>query len=91
MILEQFISFTCRGNERKGIFDYDTDRKTFCKILSQSAKIYNIKVFSCILMKSHFHLLIETPQGNLGEFMRHFNITYTSYYKRRYDKTGHLY
>ena len=82
---------TCRGNERKEIFKDDIDRRTFLKILSQSAKIYNIKVFSYVLMENHFHLLIETPLGNLGEFMRHFNITYTSYYNRRHNRAGHLY
>lgn len=82
---------TCRGNERKEIFKDDIDRRTFLKILSQSAKIYNIKVFSYVLMENHFHLLIETPLGNLGEFMRHFNITYTSHYNRRHNRAGHLY
>ena len=26
-------------------------------------------------MTNHFYFLLETPLGNLGEFMRHFNIT----------------
>jgi len=82
---------TCRGNERKEIFRDDIDRRTFLKVLSQSAKIYNIKVFSYVLMENHFHLFIETPLGNLGEFMRHFNITYTSHYNRRHNRAGHLY
>jgi hypothetical protein len=42
-------------------------------------------------MLNHFHLLVETPLGNLGEFMRHFNITYTSHFNRRHKRTGHLY
>lgn len=82
---------TCRGNERKEIFKDDRDKKTFLEILSQSAKIYNIKTFSYVLMQNHFHLLIETPLGNLGEFMRQFNITYTSSYNRRHKRIGHLY
>jgi hypothetical protein len=40
---------------------------------------YKVKLFSYVLMDNHFHLLIETPLGNLSEFMRQFNITYTSY------------
>ena len=34
---------------------------------------------------------IETRLANLSEFMRQFNITYTSYYNRRYHRVGHLY
>lgn len=82
---------TCRGNERREIFRDDKDRKTFLEILSQSIEIYNIRLYSYILMSNHFHLLIETPLGNLGEFMRHFNITYTSYFNRRRKRVGHLY
>lgn len=82
---------TCRGNERKEIFKDDQDKKTFLEILAKSSKIYNIKIFSYILMENHFHLLIETPLGNLAGFMRHFNITYTGYYNRRHNRVGHLY
>jgi len=42
-------------------------------------------------MPNHFHFLLETPLANLSEFMRQFNITYTSYYNRRYNRVGHLY
>jgi REP element-mobilizing transposase RayT len=71
---------TCRGNERKDIFKDDVDRKTFLKILSESGKIYSIKIYAYVLMSNHFHLHIKTSLGNLSEFMRHFNITYTSHY-----------
>ncbi|MFO0795158.1 MAG: hypothetical protein U0586_13995 [Candidatus Brocadiaceae bacterium] len=40
---------------------------------------------------NHFPLLFETPLANLSEFMKWFNITYTSHYKRRHKRTGHLY
>jgi putative transposase len=33
----------------------------------------------------------ETPKGNLSEFMRKPNITYTGYYNRRHKRVGHLY
>jgi len=82
---------TCRGNERKDIFKDDIDRKTFLNLLIASSKIYRIKIYSYVLMTNHFHLLIETPIGNLSEFMRQFNITYTSHYNRRHNRTGHLY
>jgi putative transposase len=82
---------TCRGNERKAIFRDDKDRTTFLDILAHSLNIYTVKLYSYVLMENHFHLLVETPLGNLGEFMRHFNITYTGYYNRRHKRVGHLY
>lgn len=82
---------TGRGNERKEIFRDVRDRRTFLKLLFQSARIYQVKLFSYVLMENHFHLLLQTPLGNLGEFMRRFNISYTGYYNRRNQRVGHLY
>jgi len=69
---------TCRGNEKKDIFRDNLDRESFLDILIQSQKIYSIRLFAYVLMDNHFHFLIETPLGNLGHFMRRFNITYTA-------------
>ncbi|MFW8602264.1 transposase [Desulfobacterota bacterium M19] len=82
---------TNRGNERRSIFADDIDRKQFLLILSRSIEIYNVSLYSFVLMQNHWHMLVETNLGNLGEFMRHFNITYTSYYNRRHNRSGHLY
>ena len=82
---------TSRGNEQKAIYKDSQDRKRFLEILVQSKEIYHVELYSYVLMTNHFHLLLKTPLGNLGMFMRHFNITYTSYFNRRHKRSGHLY
>jgi len=82
---------TCRGNEQRRIFRDDVDRNRFLRQLNQSVNIYTIKLHSYVLMINHFHLLVETPLGNLSEFMRHFNIAYIGYFNRRHKRVGHLY
>jgi len=82
---------TCRGNERRNIFEDDEDRRIFLRFIAQSINIYSVKLHAYVLMGNHFHLLVETPLGNLGEFMRHFNITYTGSFNRRHKRVGHLY
>jgi putative transposase len=42
-------------------------------------------------MSNHYHLLLETPKGNISDYMRHINMRYTSYYNRKHNKTGHLF
>jgi len=81
----------CRGNDRKNIFRSDDDRRVFLQMLSRSLDIYSVSLYAYVLMDNHFHVLVETPLGNLSEFMRHFNITYTGYFNRRYNRVGHLY
>jgi putative transposase len=39
-------------------------------------------------MNNNWHLLVQTPLANLSEFMRRFNITYTSHYNRRHKRVG---
>ncbi len=82
---------TCRGNERRNIFVDDEDRKKFLHMVSLSLNIYSVKLHAYVLMDNHFHFLVETPLGNLGEFMRHFNITYIGFFNRRRRRVGHLY
>jgi len=82
---------SCRGNERREIFKDEIDRKTFLDLLKESLRIYNVVLYCYVLMGNHFHLFLETPLANLSEFMRQFNITYTSYYNRRHKRVGHLY
>ncbi len=82
---------TCRGNERRVIFRSLDDRKDFLQLLGRSLNIFDVQLLSYALMPNHFHLLICTPKGNLSEFMRHFNISYTGSFNRKYNRTGHLY
>ena len=82
---------TSRGNDRKEIFRDDEDRKAFLNILKESQEIYQTVLFAWVLMENHFHLILETPLGNLDQFMRRFNISYTGYFNRKYQRVGHLY
>lgn len=82
---------TCRGNDRRAIFFSDTDRLAFLELLGRSTDIYQTDILAYVLMINHFHLLVKTPRGNLQEFMRHFNISYTAYFNRRHRRSGHLY
>lgn len=61
------------------------------EILVQSVATYQVVVHGYVLMANHYHLLVETPLGNLAEFMRHFNITYTSHFNRCHRRSGHLF
>ena len=87
-----FYHVTCRGNDRRVIFRNDHDRTSFLDRLRSALEIFSVKhVHAYVLMRNHFHLIVETPRANLSEFMRQFNISYTVYYNRRHRRSGHLY
>ena len=81
-----FYHVTCRGNERRDIYRDDQDRSLCLEKLKTSLDIYGVRLHAYVLMRNHFHLLVETPKANLSEFMRHFNIAYTGAYNRRHRR-----
>lgn len=42
-------------------------------------------------MNNHYHLVIETPDGNLSKGMRQLNGVYTMRFNKRHDIVGHLF
>jgi putative transposase len=82
---------TSRGNERKKIFLDDGDRKKFLGILGDYHNRYGILIHSYVLMDNHYHLILETPKGNLLKVMHGLNGGYTGYFNRKYGRSGHLF
>jgi hypothetical protein len=41
-------------------------------------------------MSNYYHLLIETPEGDLSQDMRGLKVVYTQTYNRRHNQAGHL-
>jgi REP element-mobilizing transposase RayT len=82
---------TNRGNDKKAVFKDDQDRETFLKILAFVNKRYHWLCHAYCLMDNHYHLMIETPDGNLSLGMRQLNGVYTQARNKRYSKTGHLF
>jgi hypothetical protein len=42
-------------------------------------------------MDNHYHLLLETPRGNLSQILHHINSAYTIYFNIKRRRSGHLF
>ena len=82
---------TSRGDRREDIYEDDEDRVAFLNVLASVARRFNWLVHAYCLMSNHYHLLIETPDGNLSQGMRQLNGVYTQYSNRRHRRVGHLF
>ncbi len=60
---------TSRGNERRDIFLDDSDRRKFLDILEDYYDRYGILTHCYVVMDNHYHVVVETPQGNLLKVM----------------------
>ena len=82
---------TARGNERKEIFKSDRDRQKFMGYLESAVTRYSAVIHAWCLMSNHYHLLVETPEGNLSQVMQHINGAYTNYFNVKRKRSGHLF
>ena len=86
-----FYHITARGNERKNIFYDRMDRIKFLSYLESCYNRFNTNIHIYCLMSNHYHLLIETPLGNLSQIMQQLNSAYTTYFNKRHQRVGHLF
>ncbi len=82
---------TARGNARMQVFEDDADRAAFLELLEEAMDRFKWLCYAYCLMGNHYHLLIETLEGNLSVGMRHINGVYTQRFNRRHNRVGHLF
>ncbi len=80
-----------RGNERRRIFRGEGDREQFLALLERSCARYEVSLLGFVLMENHFHLLAQTHRGNLSRWMHWLMVSYTTWFNRRYRRSGHLF
>ena len=86
-----FYHVTSRGNERKAVFKSRRDREQFLSYLESATERYGAVIHAYCLMDNHYHLLVETPLGNLSKIMQHINSAYTLYFNTKRMRSGHLF
>ena len=68
---------TSRGNQREAIYLDESDKLLFLDVLGDVCERFNWLLHAYCLMPNHYHLLVETPDGNLSKGMRQLNGVYT--------------
>ena len=82
---------TSRGDRREDIFLDDDDRREWLAVLALVCDRFNWVVHAYCQMTNHYHLLVETVDGNLSKGMRQLNGLYTQRVNRRHGLVGHLF
>lgn len=82
---------TARGDQRGAIYRDDTDRYIWLEVLGLVCARFHFVVHAYCQMTNHYHLMIETVDGNLAEGMRQLNGIYSQRLNRRHDLVGHVF
>jgi len=80
-----------RGRRREKIFTDRNDYRLFIELLKESTELFNIKIAGYCMMPNHYHLLLQTPDGNLSRCMRQINGIYTQRFNRAHKYEGQLF
>jgi putative transposase len=86
-----FYHVTNRGNARETIFQDDYDYAAFLRELSKVVPRYGWLVHGFCLIPNHYHLLVETPEPNLGRGMLRLNGAYARGHNVRHERVGHVF
>jgi REP element-mobilizing transposase RayT len=81
---------SARGIERRAIYRDERDPRHFVELLGEAVELFGWRLHAYVLMDNHFHLLVETPEPNLGRAMQWLNTSYCVWFNRRHGRAGHL-
>jgi REP element-mobilizing transposase RayT len=80
-----------RGSNRQPIFTFDSDRLDFLDCLDRVVDRGGLNCLSYCLMANHYHLVLETLDGEVSRAMNALNGRYALRFNRRYDRDAHVF
>ena len=80
-----------RGRRGEAVFSEARDYTAFIELIKETVEMWKVRVVAYCLLPNHYHLLIQTPEGNLSRCMRHLNGVYTQRFNRSYHCDGPLF
>ena len=79
------------GNGFQWIYKNETHLKLFQEIIIEVVKKYKVKIHAVVLMRNHYHLLLETPEGNLNRCMRKLNRDFARLFNNNTNRKGSVF
>jgi putative transposase len=80
-----------RGSNRQPIFTFDSDRSDFLSCLERVVARTNVRCLAYCLMSNHYHLVLQTIDGELSRSMKALNGRYALRFNRRYRRDAHVF
>ncbi len=82
---------TSRGDRRENIYFSEADRLAWLDIFGQVCSRFNWVCHAWCQMTNHYHVVVETAEGNLAQGMRQLNGVYTQTINRSHRRVGHVF
>lgn len=86
-----FYHVIAKGSGGQNLFEGAYDYRAFLVLLARACGRGGVRVIAYCLMSNHVHLLLEDPEGCLGEVMRSVLTGYAQRFNRCGDHVGHVF
>ena len=80
-----------KGNGKRVLFEMDSDKKKFLKLLERYGEKHDIKYLAWCLMDNHVHLLLLDSSCNMSKAMHDICGQFAKYYNHVNDHVGRVF
>lgn len=80
-----------RGNNREAVFAHEEDKQKYISLIEKYKQKYHFSLYAYVLLDNHVHALISVGEDPLAKIMQGIQQSYTQYYNRKYDRSGHVF
>ena len=80
-----------RGIEKQALFSGERDYQHFLELLERFCERYACHIAVYALMPNHFHLFVQTMEGNLSRAVQWLTTAYAAWFNTRNQRSGHLF
>ena len=87
-----FYHVMCQGINKEYIFNDDSLKKKYKKILEDKKENCTIKIIAYCIMDNHVHILLNTLKNDdMSKFMHRVNTSYGRYYNKLKNRVGYVF
>lgn len=86
-----YLHIIVRGIGKQLLFEEWSDYRYYLWLLEKYSRDTNVSVCAYCLMENHVHLLVRDNEGETPLFMKKLGVSYSYYFNKRYERTGHLF
>lgn len=80
-----------RGINKQDIFIDKQDYLKFIKEVERTKEKYKYEIYAYSFMNDHVHFVIYDKNDNISIVIQSLNVSYSSYFNKKYERTGHLF
>lgn len=79
------------GNGFQWIYKSSDNIVTYMALLKEIKEKYNFLIHSFVMMRNHYHMLVETPDGNLSQGMKKLNRDFARFMNTEMSRKGSIF